>query len=71
MFELTLNHNELEALDSLLMACIDQKGTLPAWNYKGQNIWEMDFDREAPQIAFNAGLRQPNDVRTTLDRSRK
>ena len=45
VFEFKFSHSELEALDAILKACIEQyKDTLPAWNYMGQNVWDMNFD---------------------------
>ncbi len=52
MFEFNLDQNELEALDSLLTACVNsEENTLPSWNYMGQNVWTMDYDGDAPEVA--------------------
>ena len=52
MFEFNLNQNELEALDTLLTACLDsEENMLPVWNFMGQDIWKMDFDVDAVEVA--------------------
>ena len=52
MFEFNLDQNELEALDSLLTACVNsEENTLPSWNYMGLNVWTMDYDGDAPEVA--------------------
>ena len=52
MFEFNLNNNELEALDTLLTACVDrEESTRPSWNYMGQDIWKMDFDGDVSKWA--------------------
>ena len=52
MFEFNLNQNELEALDNLILTSILPKdNTLPAWDYMGQNVWEMDLVGDASELA--------------------
>jgi hypothetical protein len=52
VFELNLNQNELDALNTLIVACIDPEvNTLPSWDYMGQNIWTMNFDGDVPEVA--------------------
>jgi hypothetical protein len=52
VFEFNLETNELEALDALLTACVDQEeNLLPSWTYMGQDIWKMEFDGDAPEMA--------------------
>jgi len=52
VFEFNLNQDELEALDSLLSTRVNVEGNrLPSWNYMGQNIWTMDLDGDASDVA--------------------
>jgi len=52
VFEFNLNQNELDALDNLIMTCIlPEDNTLPLWDYKGQNVWEMELVGDAPEVA--------------------
>ena len=52
MFEFNLNQDELEALESLLSTRVNvEENRLPSWNYMGQNVWTMDYDGDAPEVA--------------------
>ena len=57
MFEFNLTKNELEALNTLITACVDPEDhTLPSWDYMGQNVWEMDFDGDESEVASECAI---------------
>jgi len=57
VFEFNLNQNELDALDAVLTACLDsEENTLPVWNFMGQDIWKMDFDVDAVEVASQSAV---------------